>query len=379
MIKKKNISKIFKNVRIFNKNFKRFDFWNSEFQNSKFFNCKFQNCIFADVKFKNVIFKECEILNCNFQHASFSNSKIEIFRSKNNLMDDVKIDQYSKLTNNFFKNNSAKEKKVVHFKFNKKEQKIYNSLTKGKGYIILKNYYPKSKIKKAFKILDKIVTNDKRIKNNKKIFERNKRTNQKWVRSLINIDPIFSEFLLPKILEKVFSKLIGKDFICGSYAANCLLPGARGQDLHIDYPHYRFVSPGKNLPYQKQKNFYFNLQIITPFTAFTKNNGTTAIVENSHKKNRFPDKHDIKKSKIKLMEMKPGSVLIYNGLLWHGATPNYSKSDKRYGIIAQYMPNYIVPMENLMKMTNKKIVNKNSTIKSLFGYNLEFPAVYKSK
>tara|TARA_Y100000768_G_C23987135_1_gene689623 strand:- start:3161 stop:4297 length:1137 start_codon:yes stop_codon:yes gene_type:complete len=378
MIKKENIKKIFKNIKISNKNFLKIDFWSSEFHNSKFLNCKFQKCIFSDVKFNKVVFENCEIVSCNFQHASFINSKMDIFSSKNNLMDDVKVDQHSQLTNNFFKKKFVIKKKEKIIKLNKKEQKIYNSLTKGKGYIILKNYYSKKKIYKAFKILDRIVINDRKIKIHKKIFERNKRNNQKWVRSLINIDPVFSEFLLPKVVKKVFSKLIGEDFICGSYAANCLLPGARGQELHIDYPHYRFVSPGENLPYQKQKNFYFNLQIITPFTAFTKNNGTTAIVENSHKKNRFPDKIDIKKSKIKLMEMKPGSILIYNGLLWHGATPNFSRSEKRYGIIAQYMPNYIVPMEDLMKMTDKKFIKKNKTIKSLFGFDLEFPAVYKS-
>ncbi len=378
MIKKENISKNFKNIKIFDKTFYKFNFWNSEFKNTKFINCKFKNCIFADVKFKKVIFDNCKISNCNFQHASFLNSKINVFQSKNNLVDDVKVDKSSQLTNNFFRQKINKDKNKESLKLNNKEQKIYNSLTKGKGYVILKDYYPKNKINKAYKILNKIVLNDKKIKGNKKIFERNKRTNQKWVRSLINIDPVFSEFLLPEVVRKVFSKLIGKDFICGSYAANCLLPGARGQDLHIDYPHYRFVTPGKNLPYQKQKDFYFNLQIITPFTAFTKNNGTTAIVENSHKKNRFPDKFDIKKSKIKLMVMKPGSILIYNGLLWHGATPNFSKTEKRYGIIAQYMPNYIVPMEDLMKMTSKKLAKKNQTIKNLFGFNLEFPAVYKS-
>ena len=189
---------------------------------------------------------------------------------------------------------------------------------------------------------------------------------------------IFSEFLLPKVANKVFSRMIGDNFICGSYSANCLLPGARGQHLHIDYPHYRFVSPGKNLPYKNKKNFFFNLQIVTSFTEFTRINGATAIVENSHKKNRFPDKKDISKSKIKIITMKPGSILIYNGLLWHGATPNFSKSQKRYAIVAQYMPNYIVPMENLIKMTNKKILKKSEVMKKLFGFNLEFPAIYKS-
>lgn len=369
MIKEKNISKTFKNIKIYKKNFFEIDFWSSEFNNSKFLNCKFKKCIFADVKFKNVIFENCEIVNCNFQHASFINSKMNILRSQNNLMDDVKVDLHSKLTNNFLNKSIINKKKVETFKLNDKEQKIYNSLTKGKGYIILKNYYSQNKINKAFKILDRIVTNDTKIKNEKKIFERNKRSNQKWVRSLLNIDPIFLEFLLPKEVKKVFSKLMGKNFICGSYAANCLLPGARGQALHIDYPYKRLmVNPGEFLPFKNQKNFFLNLQIITPFTEFTHDNGSTAIVENSHKKNKFPDSNDIKKSKIKFIKMKPKSILIYNGLLWHGASPNFSTNKKRYAIIAQYLPSYVVPMENLKKMTKRNLIKKNPSLEKLLGY-----------
>ena len=119
--------------------------------------------------------------------------------------------------------------------------------------------------------------------------------------------------------------------------------------------------------------------VLPAFTEFSKDNGSTAIVENSHKKNKFPNRNDIKKSKIKIIKMKPRSILIYNGLLWHGASPNFSTYKKRYAIVAQYMPNYIVPMEDLKKMTKKHLIKKNSTLKKLLGYDLEFPSIYKSK
>ena len=380
MVKKKSILKKFKKKKFYDEVFIEYDFWHSELKNVEFNNCKFIGCIFADVKFIDCKINNCEFINCNFQHASFTNCVLSKIISKNNLIDDVKIDKFSKIPNKFI----SKKKLIVaddpiDIKFSKLEKKIYTALTSGKGYIILKNFYSNSKISKAFKILDRIVMNDKKISKNKNIFHRNKRSNQKWVRSLLNIDKIFMDFMMPKMIEKVFSRLIGKDFICGSYAANCLLPGARGQELHIDYPHYRFVRPGKFLPYTNQKNFFFNLQIITPFTEFSKDNGSTAIVENSHKKNKFPNRNDIKKSKIKIIKMKPRSILIYNGLLWHGASPNFSTYKKRYAIVAQYMPNYIVPMEDLKKMTKKHLIKKNSTLKKLLGYDLEFPAIYKSK
>ena len=35
---------------------------------------------------------------------------------------------------------------------------------------------------------------------------------------------------------RVFAKILGKQFILGSFAANRLLPGAPGQEPHVDYP-----------------------------------------------------------------------------------------------------------------------------------------------
>ena len=45
----------------------------------------------------------------------------------------------------------------------------------------------------------------------------------------------------------VFEKLLGKDFICGFYGANCLLPVARGQDPHLDYPYLSFMKAGEKI------------------------------------------------------------------------------------------------------------------------------------
>ena len=36
------------------------------------------------------------------------------------------------------------------------------------------------------------------------------------------------------------SKFLGSEFICGSYCASRLLPGAAGQEPHIDYPYWDF-------------------------------------------------------------------------------------------------------------------------------------------
>ena len=376
MLSKNSVLKKIENYTFYKKNFINYDFWHAKLNNIKFIDCNFSNCIFSDAIFNKIIFKNCEISHCNFQHASINNSKFQIKRFRNNLIDDIKVDNKSKLSNFRLKNKIYKLKVVKSKSLNKKEKSIFKALTTGPGYIILKNYYKKEIITKANKVIEKIVEKDKKIKLNAKVFERNKKLNQKWVRSLLNLNPIFQHLILPKIVDKVFSRLLGEDYICGSYSVNCLLPGARGQNSHVDYPYWKFVAPGKIFPYKNLKNFNLNLQVATPLTEFTKNNGSTAIVENSHKMLKYPDYNDLKKAKIKIVKMKPGSILIYNGLLWHGSTPNFSKNKKRYAIISQYMPGYIVPTENLKKMTSESILKKNKLLKKLLGCNLKFPISY---
>jgi ectoine hydroxylase-related dioxygenase (phytanoyl-CoA dioxygenase family) len=376
MLSKNSVLKNIENLTFHKKNFIKYDFWHAKLKNIKFIDCNFNNCIFSDTIFNNTVLENCEISNCNFQHASISNSKFQIKRFRNNLIDDIKVDKKSKLSNFKLKNKIYKPKIIKSNSLNKKEKSILKALTTGPGYIVLKKYYKKKSITKAYNLIEKIVEKDKKIKSNSKVFERNKKLNQKWVRSLLNLNPIFQHLILPKIVDKVFSRLLGEDYICGSYSANCLLPGARGQNSHVDYPYWKFVAPGKIFPYKNLKNFNLNLQVATPLTEFTKNNGSTAIIENSHKKMKYPDYNDLKKAKIKIVKMKPGSILIYNGLLWHGSTPNFSQNKKRYAIISQYMPSYIVPTENLKKMTSKNILKKNKLLKRLLGYNLKFPIKY---
>ena len=52
------------------------------------------------------------------------------------------------------------------FYLNKQEKKNFHALTKGPGFYVIKNFHSKSKIKKAYNIVDKMVMNDKKIKSN---------------------------------------------------------------------------------------------------------------------------------------------------------------------------------------------------------------------
>ena len=71
-------------------------------------------------------------------------------------------------------------------------------------------------------------------------------------------------------------------------------------------------------------------------------------------------------------------MVIFNGLIWHLAKPNYSKSKKRYGLLSQYIPAFITPLLNLKKITNQKTIkNDKKNLKQLLGINLDFPSLRK--
>lgn len=370
-LKKKIKKKIFTNFT-----FNYCDFWEAEFDKVIFENSIFDNCIFCDAKFKEVKFVNCIIKNSNYSHSHFYRSSIVKTSIINvNFRDSVK-DNYSNIDNKIpitrtinLKLKKSKSLSVV-------EKKILKSLTSGKGYYVLKNFFSKEKIIKASKVIDSILKKQIKFNKLKKNFARDKKLNQKYVYNLLNKHKIFSQLIKPSPAMNVFEKLLGKDFICGFYGANCLLPGARGQHPHLDYPYLSFMKAGEKIPFINRANkFYLNCQILIPLTQFNRNNGSTAVLENSHKLNQFPAKQSNLKKKFKRLNLQRGSLVIFNGTIWHYACPNYSKSQNRYCTLAQYLPKFILPMLDLKKTTRGKVYNNDKELKRLLGFNLSYPSI----
>ena len=373
----KNHTKYIINKTYLNKTLSKENFWCASFKNVKFINCKINDSIFSDAIFDKVSFEKCLINNSNFTHVQFYRTTFLQTKLNKNNFRDAKKDRVSKINIKIptlaIKKNPKKNPHLTG-----DEKKIFYELTKGKGYIHLKNVFSKKKIEKAYKILNKIVNGDKKIQSQQKKFSRDKKYNQKWIFNLLNKNKIFSEFIQPKSPMTAFKKILGNNFICGFYGANCLLPGSRGQIPHIDYPYYRFVAPGSKVPFTSKKNFILSCQILIPITKFDKENGSTSFLPHSHKFNKYPEKNIKNSSKFIQLDINPGSILIFNGLMWHHASNNFSSTKKRYGIISQYIPEFITPQLDLKKITNKKVINSDKKyLKQLLGVNLEFPSIRK--
>ena len=61
---------------------------------------------------------------------------------------------------------------------------------------------------------------------------------QQRVWNLFGKGKVFSDLITHEIIFDLMTKFLGSEFICGSYCASRLLPGAAGQEPHIDYPYW---------------------------------------------------------------------------------------------------------------------------------------------
>ena len=181
--------------------------------------------------------------------------------------------------------------------------KAVNELLFGEGAIIIKNVYPNDKIDEARTIVNHFA--DQQNKNNLNLSQR--------VWNLFGKGKIFSDLITNDIIFDLMSKFLGKDFICGSYAASRLLPGASGQDLHIDYP-FADYKDEKKYPINSNSSFPQNCQATIPLEIFSKESGATKFCPGSQKKLHFPNQND-DASNFKQMLASPGDLVFF---LWHG-------------------------------------------------------------
>ena len=156
-----------------------------------FENSIFDNCIFCDAKFKGVKFVNCIIKNSNYSHSYFYRSSIVKTSILNVNFRDSINDNYSNIDNKIpiirrINPNIKKSKSLSVV-----EKKILKSLTSGKGYYVLKNFFSKEKLIKASKVIDSILKKQIKFNKLKKNFARDKKLNQKYVYNLLNKHKIF--------------------------------------------------------------------------------------------------------------------------------------------------------------------------------------------
>jgi len=194
---------------------------------------------------------------------------------------------------------------------------------------------------------------------------------QRRVWNLLNKGDVFVDMVQHPAVMAVFSKVLGRNFILGSFAANRLLPGAPGQEPHVDYPYWDMHDIDE-FPAGINSSFHMNCQSLISLHEFTAENGATGIVPHSQKRGVYPKADEFETEFIQVTA-PPGSLLLFTGMNWHCSMPNNSDAE-RTSILGQYLPKFVKPMENLLESVHPDIqANASPALRQLLGIDLRYP------
>jgi ectoine hydroxylase-related dioxygenase (phytanoyl-CoA dioxygenase family) len=161
----------------------------------------------------------------------------------------------------------------------------------------------------------------------------------------------------PKVLP-IVERVLDYGCLVSSLSSIAIRPGEKAQPIHADDQLIPLPKPHPPLV----------CNTMWAITEFTAENGATRVVPGSHTLDRSPVYRE-ECSPI-AAEMKRGSVLIYDGSLWHGGGANTS-AERRVGIAMNYCAGYIRQQENQQLGIPLELVRTFSPrLQELIGYSL---------
>ncbi len=151
--------------------------------------------------------------------------------------------------------------------------------------------------------------------------------------NLLARDRVFERVPVHAAVLPIVERVLDPGCLISSLSSISIDPGEDAQPIHAD-------DTLIDLPRPHQAVVCNSMWALTDFTA---ENGATRVVPGSH---RLPEKPEFGQYYDSVAaEMPKGSVLIWNGSLWHGGGANGS-SRRRVGIAMNYCAGFIRQQEN---------------------------------
>jgi len=167
---------------------------------------------------------------------------------------------------------------------------------------------------------------------------------------------VFQQVPVHAHLLPVVEGVLDEGCLVSSLSSISIDPGEIAQPMHVDDALLQLKRPHKSVVCNS----------MWALTDFTKENGATRIVPGSHKWEHTPEYR--KHYDSIPAEMSKGSLLIWNGSLWHGGGANKSNK-RRVGIAMNYCAGYIRQQENQQLGLPRETVEKFSArLLHLVGY-----------
>ncbi|MFO0555870.1 MAG: phytanoyl-CoA dioxygenase family protein [Polyangiaceae bacterium] len=159
----------------------------------------------------------------------------------------------------------------------------------------------------------------------------------------------------------VVERVLDRGCLVSSLSSIDIGPGETAQPLHAD--DQLIPLPKPHIP--------IVCNTMWALTDFTRENGATRLVPGTHKQDRNPNPFgDPAEGEAVQAEMRAGSVLVFDGSIWHGGGENRTR-ERRLGIAMNYCAGWIRQQENQQLGVPLEVARGFSPrLRKLAGYGL---------
>lgn len=176
--------------------------------------------------------------------------------------------------------------------------------------------------------------------------------------NLLSRDPIFARVPIYNEVLPLVDAVLGGQCLLSSLTAIEMNPGQDPQPLHADDG--SITLPRPHVP--------IVCVAIWALTDFTRDNGGTQLVAGSHRRDRAPVPGE--QADAITLEMPRGSVVVYNGSVWHGGGANRSDR-RRLAIVANHCAGYIRQEENQLLAVPRELAQTfPRRLQEMMGYGV---------
>jgi ectoine hydroxylase-related dioxygenase (phytanoyl-CoA dioxygenase family) len=184
------------------------------------------------------------------------------------------------------------------------------------------------------------------------------------VKNLLSRDESFRLAATYPVVLALVERMLGASALLNTAATLSLKPGSRQQALHCDDLHASLPRPHQPLV----------LNSIWALSDFTASNGTTRVAPGSHRWAEPPSPSiadamtNPNPLECEQVEMKAGSLLVFDGSIWHGGSENRS-NERRVGLSFNYCRGWMRPFENFFLSLPLELVRDfTPELRALCGY-----------
>jgi ectoine hydroxylase-related dioxygenase (phytanoyl-CoA dioxygenase family) len=177
--------------------------------------------------------------------------------------------------------------------------------------------------------------------------------------TLLNKGDCFVDLALDPLVEKLMVTLLGYGYLLSNIDANIAGPGGPPMFLHADQS---FVPPPWP-DYPLVANAMWMLDDFTP------ENGATRVLPGSHRKGHGPVP-TIDDSQTVPVCGPAGTVMVFEGRLWHQTGANVTSDQRRHGILAYYCRPFMRTQESWFLSIDPKVLERRPELRPLLGYEL---------